>query len=113
MFVTKQFVKMKSMPFIYSPFSDRPLGKFRHRQTGLCVQKPFRTSPTSNQPSGAAIMDKCQDHEFYVPQLVVVTDAGYIMADESVCLDSPVAHEDEATVRYQVRVGVFFVHTQA
>lgn len=73
------------------------------------LQKPFRVSAAgSNQPSGAAILDKCSD-KFYVPQLVMRTAKGYIMADESVCLDSPSGHEKDATVRFQGRKEHYFL----
>jgi len=107
-------------------FTTRPgrfFGKLRHKDSGKCLQKPGRQSQLggqqSNQPSGPAILEECVTG-FYGPQQVVIAGGqlekqsqykrketkipvGFIMSDESVCLDSPTVSEvdDESTVRYQ------------
>ncbi len=88
-------------PENFFPGPKRRLGQLRHKSTGLCVWKPFRTgSSSSNQPSGAATMQKC-DEDFFVNQIFVVSEAGFIMGDESVCLDAPSAKDADASVRFQ------------
>ena len=40
--------------------------------------------------------------DFYAQQLLVMTKEGYLMGDESVCLDSPAAsNQNEASARFQ------------
>lgn len=92
-------------PEHFFPDVGRQFGYFKHRSTGMCLQRPHRGNEgSSNQPSGPAILQTCAKDStflFAFSQLVVVTEQGFIMADESVCLDSPAAMEDEATVRFQ------------
>ena len=46
-------------------------------------------------------MEECLD-DFYTQQLLVLTKEGYLMGDESVCLDSPnAANQNEASLRFQ------------
>jgi polypeptide N-acetylgalactosaminyltransferase len=80
----------------------RSIGKFKHDKSGTCLQKPYRGPSGGNQPSGSASMTDCLD-DFYAPQLLVRTREGYLMGDESVCLDSPSAAKEvnEAAVRFQ------------
>ncbi len=88
-------------PEHFFPAPDRRLGLLRHQSSALCIQRPARVSETSNQPSGSASLDVCT-HGFFVSQLLVQTPEGYLMADESVCLDSPLAAEQQdAAVRFQ------------
>lgn len=65
--------------------------------------RPFTTPGVSNQPSGSAIIHRCaEDDDFFVHQLIVITEHGFFMTDESLCLDAPGAEDtDEATVRFQ------------
>ena len=84
------------------PTAGRKIGKLRNERSGLCLQKPFRSpTGTGNQPSGSAAMEDCMD-DFYAQQLLVMTKEGYLMGDESVCLDSPAAsNQNEASARFQ------------
>ena len=88
-------------PENFLPGPGRRVGQLRHRQTGLCIWKPFRNGASgSAQPSGSSTLGTCHE-DFNVNHIFVVTKEGYVMADESVCLDAPLASEDEATVRFQ------------
>lgn len=85
-------------------FLPRP-GRFFGRlesvaQPGQCVQKPGRRAGShSSQPSGQAALQDCVEG-LYVDQLVAESPAGYLMADESVCLDAPQWRDPDAGVRF-------------
>ena len=98
-------------PEHFFPTKGRFFGKLRHVGSGQCLQKPGRAAKTQfNQPAGNADLDDCLEG-FYAPQQFVMTssfedggseDGGYVMGDESVCLDSPTVEDsEESSVRFQ------------
>lgn len=95
----------KVWPQHFFPTKGRELGYFQHRTSGQCLQKPFQGSGGSNQPSGSAVLGDCSAN-FALNQMIVMSEKGFIMGDESVCLDSPMAHEVDATVRFQACVEI-------
>ncbi|XP_076046369.1 polypeptide N-acetylgalactosaminyltransferase 1-like [Oratosquilla oratoria] len=74
-------------PEHFLPTKDRFFGKIRHEQKGGCLQKPGIIG-TASQPTGPTVIKDCVIEAFQ-PQLFVFTKKGYIMTDESVCLDAP------------------------
>ncbi|XP_037074927.1 polypeptide N-acetylgalactosaminyltransferase 3-like [Pollicipes pollicipes] len=83
-------------PEHFFPDDDRFFGKVRNEKLEHCLQRP---SPTgTGQPSGPATVTDCASN-WYTPQLFVMTMEGYIMTDESVCLDVPDGGQQEAEGR--------------
>ncbi|KAK8747487.1 hypothetical protein OTU49_016412 [Cherax quadricarinatus] len=74
-------------PEHFFPMKDRFFGKIRHEQLGRCLQRPVGPGG-SNQPTGPALLRECVIETFPL-QTFVFTKKGYIMTDESVCLDAP------------------------
>ena len=91
-------------PENFFPSTKRFFGKIKHVSTGECIQRPGGHGPktTSNTPSGPASLNRCASSFFNIQQLVMENDRGMIMADESVCLDSPtsMSAEAEPSVRF-------------
>ncbi|XP_042203986.1 polypeptide N-acetylgalactosaminyltransferase 13-like [Homarus americanus] len=87
-------------PEHFFPMKDRSFGKIRHEQQGRCLQKPVGQGSGSNQPTGPAVLRECVI-ETYPLQTFVFTNKGYIMTDESVCLDAPDA---DSSPEPQVRI---------
>ncbi|XP_071520484.1 polypeptide N-acetylgalactosaminyltransferase 1-like [Panulirus ornatus] len=87
-------------PEHFFPMKDTFFGKIRHQQQGRCLQRPMGKGGGSNQPTGPAVLRECVI-ETYPPQSFVFNKKGYIMTDESVCLDAPDA---DAAKEPQVRI---------
>uniref|UniRef100_A0A6A7FWV6 Polypeptide N-acetylgalactosaminyltransferase n=3 Tax=Hirondellea gigas TaxID=1518452 RepID=A0A6A7FWV6_9CRUS len=84
-------------PQHFFPTKDSFFGKIRHEIRSKCIQKPISSS---SQPTGPAILQDCVI-ETYQPQSFVFNKRGFVMTDESVCLDVP----DSRTVKVpQVRI---------
>lgn len=85
-------------------FFPRPGNFFGYLRLGggeRCLQKPRRQPGSqSSQTTGPAQLDTCVRDQMYRGQLVTLSKAGYIMADESVCLDVPTWKEEEAGARF-------------
>ncbi len=82
-------------PEHFFPAGNRKFGNVIHKQSGRCLQK------NSGDKSGAATLMPCVE-QFYVPQMMVLSERGSIMTDESMCLDAPTASagEIDAAVRF-------------
>ncbi|MCL4129950.1 UNVERIFIED_CONTAM: hypothetical protein GTU68_042670 [Idotea baltica] len=74
----------------FFPGHDRVFGKIRHANVGKCLQRP-QSPGGSIYPTGPAVLKECVI-ELYAPQSFVFTKKGFIMTDESVCLNAPDAH---------------------
>ncbi|KAA0191119.1 hypothetical protein HAZT_HAZT001487 [Hyalella azteca] len=85
-------------PQHFFPMPDSFFGKIRHEKQAKCIQQPITGS--SSQPTGPAILQDCVI-EFYQPQSFVFNKKGFIMTDESVCLDVP---ESRTVPNPQVRL---------
>jgi polypeptide N-acetylgalactosaminyltransferase len=90
-------------PENFLPATKRFFGKIKHASTGYCVQRPRSPVTSSTPPKGQAALVPCEPKFFNYQQLVMDRESGgYIMGDESVCLDSPTAQNHvEASVRFQ------------
>ena len=71
--------------------------QIRSTSRDACVQRPGTVG--GGQPTGPPAFSPCVV-ELYPLQLFVVSEGGYVMADESVCLDSPDSGFDEPQVRF-------------
>jgi polypeptide N-acetylgalactosaminyltransferase len=71
-----------------------------------CLQKPLRRPGAhSTQPSGPASFEACL--QAWSPgQLFTLTKEGFLMGDESVCLDCPQWEEQEPGVRFAACSGL-------
>ncbi|XP_023320235.1 polypeptide N-acetylgalactosaminyltransferase 13 [Eurytemora carolleeae] len=85
-------------------FFPRPgqfFGKLLNINEGKCLQKPRRRPGShSSQPSGPAILENCVKEQFYGEQMFTMNKDGYLMGDESTCLDAPQWREPDAGVRF-------------
>ncbi|KAK7075733.1 polypeptide N-acetylgalactosaminyltransferase, partial [Halocaridina rubra] len=86
-------------PENFFPGKDRFFGKIRNEYRDRCLQKPTGSSG-ANQPTGPTALGNCV-YETYLPQTFVFSKKGFIMTDESVCLDAPDA---ESSKEPQVRI---------
>ncbi|XP_068247231.1 LOW QUALITY PROTEIN: polypeptide N-acetylgalactosaminyltransferase 1-like [Palaemon carinicauda] len=86
-------------PENFFPSKSRFFGKIRNEYQGRCLQKPVGVGGSS-QPTGTTVLRECVI-ETYLPQTFVFSKKGYIMTDESVCLDAPDA---DASKEPQVRI---------
>uniref|UniRef100_A0A0K2VIY1 Polypeptide N-acetylgalactosaminyltransferase n=1 Tax=Lepeophtheirus salmonis TaxID=72036 RepID=A0A0K2VIY1_LEPSM len=87
-------------PQHFFPTQNRFFGEIIHFSTNKCIKKPH-SSPALSQNNGPALMDSCTS-KFSVTELMVFSEDGHIMTDESVCLDSLNAEDEiEASVRFQ------------
>ncbi|XP_045121759.1 polypeptide N-acetylgalactosaminyltransferase 1-like [Portunus trituberculatus] len=87
-------------PEHFFPTKDGFFGKIRHEAQDKCLIRPGGRFGGSVQPTGTATLKECVI-EVYPPQTFVFNKKGYIMTDESVCLDSP---DFDTATRPQVRV---------
>lgn len=74
-------------PQHFFPKSDRFFGRIRNVGEDSCLVKPERKGNT-NQPMGVARLEGCMGDEVAM-QLFVMTPEGFIMTDDSICLDAP------------------------
>lgn len=68
----------------FFPMKDRFFGQVRNKAHGSCLQRP--TADLRGSSAGRVDVEKCSI-ETYSPQCFVYTKDGYLMSDESVCLD--------------------------
>ncbi|KAL7645696.1 UNVERIFIED_CONTAM: hypothetical protein RMT77_002573 [Armadillidium vulgare] len=71
----------------FFPGRDKVFGKIRSLGARKCLQRP-QYPGGSIYPSGPAALKECVI-ETYAPQSFVFSNKGYIMTDESVCMDAP------------------------
>ncbi|VEN52265.1 unnamed protein product [Callosobruchus maculatus] len=74
-------------PQHFFPKDDRFFGRIRNLAEDKCLIKPDKKG-LSNQPMGIAKIEKCFGDDFIV-EMFVMTLEGFIMTDDSVCLDAP------------------------
>ncbi|XP_074032189.1 polypeptide N-Acetylgalactosaminyltransferase 3 [Leptinotarsa decemlineata] len=74
-------------PQHFFPKKDRFFGRIRNLGVDLCLLKPDRKG-LSNQPMGIAKIDRCLGDDVQM-EMFVMTNDGFIMTDDSICLDAP------------------------
>ncbi|CAL4123648.1 unnamed protein product [Meganyctiphanes norvegica] len=85
-------------PENFFPTKDTFFGKIRHELQSRCLTRPGN-SGSSSQPTGVTSLRDCVI-ETYPSQSFIMNKKGFIMTDESVCLDAPDAsHSKEPQVR--------------
>ncbi|XP_003745400.1 polypeptide N-acetylgalactosaminyltransferase 13 [Galendromus occidentalis] len=82
-------------PENFFPSENRFFGKIRNRAAEKCFGRPV--SKSYHQPIGKVKLEDCAVTH-YARQYFVMTGEGYLMTDESVCLDSPEGYEDTNVV---------------
>ena len=84
-------------------FMPRPgqfFGKIRNKSLGRCVKRPNRKPGSqASQTSGPAVFDSCSN-ALSTNQLFKISESGFIMTDENLCLDSPQWKEQDSGVRF-------------
>ncbi|XP_060521578.1 polypeptide N-acetylgalactosaminyltransferase 1-like [Cylas formicarius] len=75
-------------PQHFFPTNDRFFGKIRNLGKDLCLLRPLRSDKWINQPMGVAKIDRCLEDDIE-EEMFVMTQDGFIMTDDSVCLDAP------------------------
>ncbi|XP_056644328.1 polypeptide N-acetylgalactosaminyltransferase 13-like isoform X1 [Diorhabda sublineata] len=73
-------------PQHFFPKDDRFFGKIKNIGKNMCLLKPDQKN-FMNQPMGKATLDVCLD-EIEI-EMFIMTKEGYIMTDDSICLDAP------------------------
>ncbi|QQP35669.1 Polypeptide N-acetylgalactosaminyltransferase, partial [Caligus rogercresseyi] len=81
-------------PQHFFPTPQRFFGRMVHSNSGKCIKRPLN-SPNQSQNSGPAHVSECKGG-FSTPELMILSENGYIMTDESVCLDSLSAEEESS-----------------
>ncbi|KAI4457225.1 n-acetylgalactosaminyltransferase [Holotrichia oblita] len=88
-------------PQHFFPKHDRFFGKIRNIEMDQCIIKPIGKT-TSNQPMGIARLENCvNDTNNVAVELFVMTNDGFIMTDDSICMDAP---EKEVNGLSKVRI---------
>ncbi|XP_045477118.1 polypeptide N-acetylgalactosaminyltransferase 13-like [Harmonia axyridis] len=86
-------------PQHFFPSKDRFFGQIRNVATDWCLIKPD-TKGISNQPVGLATVEPCLRKNVTL-EMFVMTKDGFIMTDDSICLDAP---EANTTTSGKVRI---------
>lgn len=73
-------------PQHFFPTEDRFFGRIRNLGKNMCLLKPDRKN-LSNQPVGTARINVCLGDAVEI-QMFVMTNDGFIMTDDSLCLDA-------------------------
>ncbi|KAF7273830.1 hypothetical protein GWI33_013480 [Rhynchophorus ferrugineus] len=73
-------------PQHFFPKDNRFFGRIKNIGEDRCLIKPERKGLT-NQPMGVATLHRCVDE--IIEEMFVMTSDGFIMTDDSVCLDAP------------------------
>lgn len=73
-------------PENFLPSDKRFFGKVRNKKNGKCFVRP--SSKSYHQPVGKVLLEECS-LTHYPMQYFVITEEGYLMTDEAICLDSP------------------------
>ncbi|XP_066258266.1 polypeptide N-acetylgalactosaminyltransferase 1-like isoform X1 [Euwallacea similis] len=74
-------------PEHFFPKTERFFGRIKNIEKNLCLLKPERKG-LSNQPMGLAKIDRCLGDDV-ADEMFVMTKDGFIMTDDSICLDAP------------------------
>lgn len=74
-------------PQHFFPMKDRFFGRIRNIGENQCLIKPLGKE-ASNQPMGIAKLNECLKEDMFIEMFVMTRD-GFIMTDDSVCLDAP------------------------
>ncbi|XP_022711312.1 polypeptide N-acetylgalactosaminyltransferase 13-like [Varroa jacobsoni] len=82
-------------PENFFPGHDRFFGKIRHQSSAQCMGRPI--SKSYYQPVGKLRLEECAVTP-YSRQLFTLTAEGFLMSDESICLDSPESTADTSVV---------------
>lgn len=82
-------------PEHFFPTDERFFGKVRNKRSGRCFVRP--NSKTYHQPVGRVLLEECS-YTHYPMQYFVLTEDGFIKADEGICLDSPESQADTNVV---------------
>ncbi|KAH9370958.1 hypothetical protein HPB48_013396 [Haemaphysalis longicornis] len=82
-------------PENFLPSDKRFFGKVRNKKTGKCFVRP--SSKSYHQPVGKVLLEECS-LTHYPMQYFVITEEGYLMTDEAICLDSPESQADTNVV---------------
>ena len=87
-------------PQNFLPGQGRFFGLIRNKSLGQrCLQKSLRNQGAQSTTSGPAFFDNCLD-TFHPGQLFTITQDGFIMTDENLCLDAPQYEEMDSGVRF-------------
>lgn len=88
-------------PEHFLPTEDAFFGMIRNKKYGQCLRKP-KSQTGGNQATGNALIAECTHPTFasFEKQLYVLTSKGYLMSDESVCLDAPDPNVDDPPVYF-------------
>lgn len=73
-------------PENFLPSDNRFFGKVRNKKSGKCFVRP--SSKSYHQPVGKVVLEECS-LTHYPMQYFVLTEEGFLMTDEAICLDSP------------------------
>ncbi|XP_044738005.1 polypeptide N-acetylgalactosaminyltransferase 3-like [Chrysoperla carnea] len=74
-------------PQHFFPMDDRFFGRIRNPSQNLCLHRP-NGKGRLNQPMGVALVEKCLKDDNLI-EMFVMTKDGFIMTDDSVCVDGP------------------------
>ncbi|XP_018562794.1 polypeptide N-acetylgalactosaminyltransferase 1 [Anoplophora glabripennis] len=74
-------------PQHFFPKKDRFFGRIKNLGEDMCLIKPDRKG-LSNQPMGIARLERCLGDDVAM-ELFVMTKEGFVMTDDSICLDAP------------------------
>ncbi|XP_050503042.1 polypeptide N-acetylgalactosaminyltransferase 3 [Diabrotica virgifera virgifera] len=74
-------------PQHFFPRNDRFFGKIKNVGKNMCLVKPDQKH-LMNQPMGIATVDLCLSDDVEI-EMFVMTKDGFIMTDDSICLDGP------------------------
>ena len=94
-------------PQHFFPKRDRFFGKIRNEGMNRCMIKPIAAG-NSNQPMGVAKINDCIEDDVTL-EMFVMTEEGFVMTDDSVCLDAPERDKKSAS---QVRIMACSGHTR-
>ncbi|GAB6033350.1 UDP-N-acetyl-alpha-D-galactosamine polypeptide N-acetylgalactosaminyltransferase [Chamberlinius hualienensis] len=83
-------------PENFFPSFDSFFGKMRNVASNECLRRP-KSKDGGSQATGNPITSNC-DHPIETPFLFVMNSNGYIMTDESVCLDAPDYDVDQPSI---------------
>lgn len=83
-------------PQHFFPSKNRFFGQIKHQSSGYCLQTPSNDIGSSNV--GRIELMKCIQDSFYKKQLFVYDKQGWIMTDDSLCIDVSQLDTDESLI---------------
>ena len=87
-------------PQNFLPSPARFFGKIRNKSFGQrCLQRSLRNQGSQSATPGPAMFDNCLE-TFHPGQLYTISEEGFIMTDENLCLDAPQFEEVDSGVRF-------------